>query len=105
MRLIRGSPFFAYRTYQEYQFLYKQGRFTEDVARDKCFAMALMGNLAEAKVDIAKYRDSFKNAKYLESVNKLESLIDRERKRPHKSMWVSLIGSIFIPGFGHFYTG
>ena len=105
LRLLRGSPYYAFRTYQEYQYIYKEGKYYEDAAFDMCMAAGLMGDLKGALREIAKYRRVFAEGSYKEDADKLESLIIREINRPSKSLWISLIGSIFVPGFGHFYTG
>ncbi|MDY6934950.1 MAG: hypothetical protein SVZ03_12120 [Spirochaetota bacterium] len=104
MRLISGSPFYAYRSFQEYLYAYNNGRYREDVKANLCSAIALMGELRQAVRKIVEYKTSFPDGKHAEELYHLESLINRELSRPKKNVWVSLIGSIFLPGFGHFYT-
>lgn len=104
IRLISGSPFFAYRNFQEYDYIYKKGRFREEVALDKCYSKALMGDFKGAKREITNYRNSFENGLYLEDVKKLDLSINNELNRTKKSLWVSIVGSAFIPGFGYLYT-
>lgn len=105
IRIMMGSPFFAYRTYQEYQYIYKDGRYREKVSANICFALALMDDLGSAIRGIEDYKKSYPNGNYLESVSELQSLIENAINRPKKNLWTSLLGSILIPGFGHFYTG
>lgn len=105
MRLMSGSPFFAFRTYQEYLYLYPGGQFREEATLDMCRAIALEGDLAGARARLDGYARTYPDGRYLENVRELQYLIDSEINRPKKSLAVSILGSLFIPGFGHFYTG
>ncbi len=105
IRLFAGSPYFAHRTFLTYNYLYKKGKFEEDVLSDKCFSAAMMGELEEAKGLIARYRETYGEGKYLSSLNELEKLIDNETARSKKSYALAFGGSVIIPGFGHFYAG
>ncbi len=105
LRLMKGSSYFAYRSFQEYQYIYKKGSLSEDISANICYAMALMNDLDGANEYIEEYRKSYPDGEYTEKVNDLQHLIDEEINRPRKSVWISLPGSIIIPGFGHFYTG
>jgi outer membrane protein assembly factor BamD (BamD/ComL family) len=104
MRLITGSTFNAYRTFQEYNYIYKQGAKKEEVSADMCHTLAVMNEFQDARKAISDYRSIYPDGKYLEKVNDLEKLIDEEASRPKKNVWISFIGSVFLPGFGHFYT-
>jgi outer membrane protein assembly factor BamD (BamD/ComL family) len=104
MRTTTGSPFYALRLYQQYQYIYKNGRFLERVHADKCYSLALMNELDDAKNAISDYYKLYPDSRYSDNLKELELMIKNERERPKKSMWVSLIGSVFLPGFGHFYT-
>lgn len=105
MRLTMGSPFFAYRTFQEYQYLYKNGPMLEDARAHQCYALALMSDFKSSKDEIAQYTADYPDGKYYRELTELDARINKETERPRKSMWTSLIGSVFLPGFGHFYTG
>ncbi|MCX7680293.1 MAG: outer membrane protein assembly factor BamD [Spirochaetes bacterium] len=105
MRLLVGSPYFAHRTLLSYEYLYNKGKFLEEIHADKCYSLALMGELTEAKNSIAAYMGTYKNGKYYSSLKDLEKLIDNEERKPHKSYVIAIGGSIIIPGFGHFYAG
>jgi outer membrane protein assembly factor BamD (BamD/ComL family) len=105
VQLTSGSPYLAFRIYQEYRYLYKDGAFGEDIARDICYSQILMKDLPEAKIAAGYYTDVYPEGKYLQEIKGLQLLIDEEINRPKKSLWVSVLGSIVIPGFGHFYTG
>ena len=104
-RLSMGSPYFAYRSFQEYQYIYKGGKFTEDVSYDLFLTLILLKDLDSAKKAADDYKNNYTDGKYLKEVNDLQLLIDDQINRPKKNVWISAIGSIFIPGFGHFYTG
>ena len=104
MRMTTSSPFNANRLYQQYQYLYEKGRFRESVLADRCYTLALMNELNDAKNAISEYYTLYPNGRYSDNLNELAVLINTEAERPRKSIWVSLIGSIFLPGFGHFYT-
>ncbi len=105
LRLLRGSPYFAYRTFQEYQYVYNNGKFNDEAAVNICFSLVLMDDFESSVKSINDYSKNYPDGKYIDSVNKLRALINDEINRPKKSVWVSVIGSIFVPGFGHFYTG
>lgn len=105
LRLVSGSPFFACRTMLRYEHLYPSGESVELAVRDRCYALALMGEGENARAAIAHYRTLFPGGEHHDDLRRLESMINREEERPKKSLWISVIGSIFIPGFGHFYAG
>lgn len=104
IRLTSGSPYYSYRTFQQYLYLYPKGIFTEEARVDICHSLALMHDLEDSKEKISLYRKEFPDGKYLQDIKHLETLILREEERPRKSMWISVLGSVFVPGFGHFYT-
>lgn len=54
---------------------------------------------------IKDYKKKYPDGKYLNYISFLDENIINEINRPKKSLWISVIGSIFIPGFGHFYAG
>ena len=105
MRMMRGSPFYALRTFQEYRYVYKKGKYKENAAKHICYSSAFTGNLAGSLHEIKKFRKEFPESKYKDEIDKLEKDIFKEISRPRKSMAVSVAGSIFLPGFGHFYAG
>ena len=105
VKLAMSSPHFAYRTYKEYEYIYPEGKHKEDIMRDLCFTFTLMKDLRSAGEAVKKYEDRYSDGKYLEEIKELQHLIDDEINRPKKNVWISVLGSIFIPGFGHFYTG
>lgn len=105
IRLATGSPFFALRTYQEYRYVYPDGRFREEADIDACYAMALQSDFDGTRAGLASYDSRYPNGTYYVHARELERLVDEEINRPRKSLAVSVGGSILVPGFGHFYTG
>ncbi|HSV95752.1 MAG TPA: hypothetical protein VLM75_02330 [Spirochaetota bacterium] len=105
IRLATGSPFFALRTYQEYLYVYPDGRFREEADIDACYAMTLQSDFDGAKSALAVYGVTYPAGAYGDHARELERLIEEEINRPRKSLALSVGGSILIPGFGHFYTG
>lgn len=105
MRLVHGSPFFAYRTFQEYDYIYKNGWYKAERDLYACNALALSGNLEETLKKIDAVSAGEGDLKYSGELNDLKKQINDEINRPKKSVWVSVLGSIVMPGFGHFYTG
>jgi len=104
IRLSEGSPFYAHRMQQKYLYLYPQGKFREAISADQCYSLALMGDLEQAKKGIDEYQKLYPGGNAADNLNELSAMIHREEERSRKNIWVSLIGSIFLPGFGHFYT-
>jgi outer membrane protein assembly factor BamD (BamD/ComL family) len=105
MRLLAGSPYYAHRTYLTYDYIYRKGRLAEEVHYEKCLSLALMGELHDAKEEIASYGRTWGEHRYYSRLKELEKLIDNENSREKKSVWLSVAGSAVLPGFGHFYTG
>jgi hypothetical protein len=105
MRLVKGSPFLAYRTYQEYNYIYGDGALREEASADICYALALQYDVSGARSAAASYRKSFPDGRYTERLMDLERLMNTEVNRPRKSLGVSVGGSLLLPGFGHFYVG
>jgi hypothetical protein len=105
VRLVQGSAYFAFRTFKEYEYIYKDGIYKEDIARDMCYTLALLKDLKGAKKAIVDYEINYSEGKYQKEINDFQILVDNEINRPKKSLLVSVLGSIVIPGFGHFYAG
>jgi len=105
MKLLQGSPYFALRNLKEYKASYKNGKYIEETDLNICYASVLINDLKSLNIFIAKYRKNYPEGRYLAELNNLEALVLEEVNRTRKSVWVSVLGSILIPGFGHFYTG
>ncbi|MBN2401710.1 MAG: hypothetical protein JXN64_04865 [Spirochaetes bacterium] len=105
VHLTSGSPYLALRVYQEYRYIYQEGDFSENVSRDLCYSFTLMKDLKGAQSAIRDYEENYSEGIYLQEIKELDILINEEINRPKKNVWVSVLGSIAIPGFGHFYTG
>ncbi len=105
IRLLADSPYYAHRTFLTYDYLYPKGALSEDVQYEKCVAMALIGELDDARAAIAAHKSSWKSSTYESRLTNLEKLIDNEKNRGKKSLPAALAGSAVLPGFGHFYAG
>jgi len=105
VRLLDGSPFFAVKTFQEYGYLFPKGKFSEMAALGMCYSFALTDNPALSLQYIYAYRKIFPKSKHLPKLDLLEKSVVAEINRPKKNIWVAFFGSMFLPGFGHFYTG
>ncbi len=104
MRLAAGSPYYALRTLQKYQYVYQNGRFREEAVLKISYAYALTPNLFSALKSIRDYKKRFPNGKYIKELKALENDILYEMNRPKKNPWIAGLGSAVLPGFGHFYT-
>jgi len=104
-RLLSGSYYFAARTFQEYNFVYKEGIFYEDSVFSLCAAKALAENYDDADRLLSEYRKLFPEGKHKGDADKLSALINAERNRDKKSPLVAGISSALLPGSGYFYTG
>jgi hypothetical protein len=105
VRLMTGSPFFALRSIREYEYIFANGKYKEDISRDLCYTMTLIRDLNGARKAAYNYEANYPAGKYLIEINDFRVRLDEEINRPKKSLLVSVIGSVFIPGFGSFYTG
>ncbi|MFC1670471.1 tol-pal system YbgF family protein [Spirochaetota bacterium] len=105
IRLLHGSPFLALNTFREYRYVYKDGEFKEKTALGICYSLALTGNFKSSLSEIGRYKKEFPGNIHSWEVRTLEKEIKDEMNRPEKSVVLSTLGSLVIPGFGHFYTG
>lgn len=88
-----------------YRVTYTKPLFAEELDRDACFASALGMDLAGSMREVRRYQGLHRRGKYREEVGRLEGLVREETGRPRRHLWLSVLGSVFVPGFGHFYTG
>lgn len=105
IRLREGSPLYALYSINLYRQTYPSGRYNEDTSLNNCYISAFTSDLNLALDEVKKFRVAFPEGKLADEAAHLESEIIREINRPKKSLFVSVGGSILIPGFGHFYTG
>ena len=103
--LMKGSPLEAMRLHDIYSVTYASGKYGEELDRDRCFASALALDLPGSWNLIGKYRERHRDGKYRADIDRLDGLLREEINRPRRHLWASVLGSIVIPGFGHFYTG
>ncbi len=105
IRLKEGSPFFAYRTIQEYTYIYPDGEFREISSLHSCYALALMDDYDRALQGIHDFLQEYPDTEFRQEALTLEEDIRQQVNRPQKSPLAAFAGSLLLPGFGHFYTG
>ncbi len=105
MRLMEGSPFFAYRTYQEYFSIYPDGKYRETARLDFIYAQILLNNIHDAKNNVDAFIKQTSDEELRNEAMACLQLLHDYEKRPQKNIWVSATGSLLVPGFGHFYAG
>ena len=105
IRLREGSPFFAYRTIQEYTYIYPDGKFREISSLHSCYALALMDDYDRALQGIHDFLQEYPDTEFRQEALTLEEDIRQQVNRPQKSPLGAFVGSLLMPGFGHFYTG
>jgi hypothetical protein len=105
VHLLKGSPRDAARLSDVYAVSYPKGLFREELDRNNCYILALMSDTVGSMNEIRKYKELYPDGKYVKELGRLEDLTRDEWSKPGRSAWISVIGSVFFPGFGHFYTG
>jgi outer membrane protein assembly factor BamD (BamD/ComL family) len=105
MSMIKGLSLESDKFYSYYRAAYKGGSFIERIDRDLCYASALMDDHAGSLRRIEAYRRAYPSGKFMSQIDYLEKTVAADRSRTRKHLWISVLGSILIPGFGHFYTG
>jgi tetratricopeptide (TPR) repeat protein len=105
MRLLAGSPFFALKTFNLYSGLYSEGLFAENVMYKKGIAAGLSGDLEKAFEYLNAYKENYPSGRFIADHEYAINSLLEEMNRPRKSAKTALLGSVFIPGFGYFYTG
>jgi len=103
--LMTGNVKGALSEFLEYRKSYPGGRFGESAGRDMCYAAALSMDLANAEREMKNYHDIYPSGIHAEELRRLGDMISAEKQRGRKSALVSVLGSLVLPGFGHFYTG
>jgi outer membrane protein assembly factor BamD (BamD/ComL family) len=105
IQLVKGNPAEAASASAEYRKRYPDGRFIEETERDACFSAALSRDLPGSAGSIRAYREKNRQGRYLADLDRLERTLADEKARPRRHLWLSVLGSAVVPGFGHFYTG
>jgi len=103
--LTRGSPYFALRTFQKYEYIYPDGMFLEKTRLGKCYSLALGDRALESLQEVRKFRAGRQVSALDKDAGEFEKMVLDEINRPRKSMALAVLGSAVVPGFGHFYTG
>ncbi len=105
VQLMKGSPREALKLHDLYRAAYRGGAFTEELDRDACVAAVISGDMPGSLNVIRSYRDRHPQGKYQGDVDRMEKALIEDSEKPRRYVWLSVLGSVFIPGFGHFYTG
>ena len=105
IQLVKGETYDAGIIAGEYRARYPAGRFVEELDRDACFAAALTRDPSGSRQGIKAYREKYPEGKYRADLERLENTLAGDAVRPRRHLWLSVLGSAIIPGFGHFYTG
>ncbi len=105
VQLIKGSPLEAVRLHDLYRATYREGAFLEELDRDACVVAVIAGDMPGTMKVIRTYRERYPQGKYRGDVDRIESALIEDSVKPRRHLWLSVLGSAFFPGFGHFYTG
>ena len=105
MKIINGHPYTAIKKIREYEVNYKGGNGQERIRFNFCFATALTHDFTSALKSINGFKKQFPQSEYGSSLEELESLLYVEINKSEKSLAMSVLGSLVLPGFGHVYTG
>ncbi|PKL40025.1 MAG: hypothetical protein CVV44_07350 [Spirochaetae bacterium HGW-Spirochaetae-1] len=104
-RLKQGSPLFALSNFSKYMDVYGDSLYTEKVIFNRCYGAALLNDFEGSLQLVREYREKYPRGEYLEQAGMLEGDVVGEMNRPLKSPLGAVMGSMLVPGFGHFYTG
>lgn len=105
MRLLDGSAFFAYRNFQEYFSMYPEGKLVDEAKLNFIYTQVFLNYYDDAKKDLDHFLIHSNNTALRDEAQHFKAAFDEYQKRPKKKLWVSISGSLLLPGFGHFYTG
>ena len=104
MRISQGSPLYGMKNFQDYLTNYGEGTYTERVHLYRSYGAALMGDPTGARELVQLYQTMYPQGAYSAKALELDNALIDEINRPKKSATVALLGSLVLPGFGHFYT-
>jgi hypothetical protein len=105
IRIMEGLPVAALAGVRRYRSDYPGGERRERVDLIACYAAALAGDLRRALAEIRDFRERHRQGALEAQAAGLEELVADEARRPGKSVFLAVAGSVVIPGFGYFYTG
>ena len=104
IRLDTGSYYYAAKNFQEYNYVYNNGIFQEDVLINLSLVYVLAENYDEAENKLLEYKRKFPEGKLLKKADDLSVRIAEAKQRPEKSLLAAGLSSAIIPGSGYFYT-
>ncbi|HPS86635.1 MAG TPA: hypothetical protein PLY36_07810 [Spirochaetota bacterium] len=104
IRLDAGSYYYAAKNFQEYNYVYNNGIFQEDVLINLSLVYVLAENYNEAENKLLEYKKIFPDGKLRKKAEELSVMVAEVRQRPEKSLLAAGLSSALIPGSGYFYT-
>lgn len=104
-RLSAGTPLFGWQDVIRYRRQWPEGKYVPLVDLNGVYARALTGDVSSARRLLARWKERYPESPHLDEAVRLEALLVEALNRPPKSMALSVVGSVVLPGFGHFYTG
>lgn len=105
MRLLEGSAFFAYRNFQEYFSMYSNGNLKEQATLNFIYTKVILHYYSDAQKDLQQFIATGTDEALRNEAITFAKTFDGYQKKPKKSVWLSVAGSLGFPGFGHLYTG
>ncbi|MGB4267922.1 MAG: hypothetical protein WBK20_01950 [Spirochaetota bacterium] len=105
MRLLEGSPFFAYRNFQEYFSMYPDGNLNEQARLNFIYTKVILHYYSDAQKDLQQFIATGTDELLRNEAITFSKTFDDYQKKPKKLVWLSVTGSLAFPGFGHLYTG
>lgn len=107
MKLIDGSAYSARESISTYFDNYTgiNKDHDEKLLIEQIYSYALTDDFKQANLKINKYKLLYPEGQYNKDILAVEILMTQENSRPKKNSTAAFVGSIFIPGFSHFYTG
>jgi tetratricopeptide (TPR) repeat protein len=104
-RLSAGTPLFGWQDVLRYRRQWPEGKYASLVDLNGVYARALTGDISSARDLLELWKERYPVSPHLNEAGRVEAILVDALNRPRKSMALSVIGSVLIPGFGHFYTG
>jgi outer membrane protein assembly factor BamD (BamD/ComL family) len=104
IRLESEAYYFAAKNFQEYNYVYNNGIFQEDVLINLSLVYALAENYNEAENRILEYKKIFPDGRLKKKADDLYVLMTEAKTKQKKSLFAAGLSSAIIPGSGYFYT-
>ncbi len=102
--LEKGLYVSAAKNFQEYNYVYNNGIFSEEALINLSLIYVVAENYDKAERELAEYRRIFPGGKLNQKSEELSLIIAEQRGKPKKNIYIAGISSALIPGSGYFYT-